>query len=232
MAASSDGRCDAGPPKADAAFAPVALRFEQRPDGTTRVEPEVARRFPAISDDGRTSPPRRAGERRGRSQPAPRHPRRRTTNRPCSRSGQAARAVRRREAQRALDKARWQSLIPGEIGGDDCGLRGAVAPALPALRFDAVEFQFVGMGNGVELLRRTRSGEAKVVVVPHGLPGKMGEAAVPTGDVGSMCGLWDHLAAGWVSQDGKIYLFKLGAMLGGRCGPAPTPVGYGSWVSP
>ena len=60
----------------------------------------------------------------------------------------------------------------------------------------------------------------------------MGAAAVPTGDVGLTCGLWEHLDAGWVSQDGGIYLFKLGGILGGRCGMAPTPVEYCSLVSP
>ncbi len=234
VAPSSDGKCNAGAPKADAAFMPIALRFEQRPDGTTTVEPDVARRFPAISDDGRTIAI--LDERDSIDVGASLHLAildvRTHKLALFTLWAASARAIRRREAQRALDKARWQSLIPGEIGSDDCGLRGAVVPALPALRFNAAEFQFVGMSQEVELLRRTRSGEAKVTVAPHGLPGTLGQAAVPTGDVGASCGLWDHLDAGWVSQDSRIYLFKLGASLGGRCGPAPTPVEYCSWVSP
>jgi hypothetical protein len=220
----------------NAAFTPVVLRLEQRPGGTTTVEPDVARRFPAISEDGRTIAilDERANiEEEGGPSLHLAILDLRTHKLAVFRLwARSARAIRRREAQQALDEARWQSLIPGEIGGEDCGLRDAVAPALPALRFSAVEFQFVGMDQGVELLRRTCSGEAKVVVVPAGLPGMMGEAAVPTGDVGLSCGRYDTLEAGWVSQDGRIYLFKLGAILGGRCGRAPTPVEYCSWASP
>jgi hypothetical protein len=236
VASSSDGACDAGPPKADAAFTKVALRLEQRPDGTTTVDPEVARRFPAASDDGRTIAvlDERENVEEGPSLHLVLLDVRTHRQAVFTLWASSARAIRRQEAQRALDKARWQSLIPGAMGGEDCGLRDAAVREPPALRFAEVQFEFVAMGNGEELLRRTRSGEAKVVPVPHraGLPGKMGQAAVPTGDVGLMCGLWDHLDAGWVSQDGRIYLFKIGGILGGRCGPASTPVEYCFWVSP
>jgi hypothetical protein len=212
------------------------LRYEQRPDRTTTVEPDVARRFPAISDDGRTIAildERQIVEDEGgpRLHLALLDVRTHNLN-VFTLWAASKRAIRRREAQRVLDKARWQSLIPGEIGRDDCGLRGAVVPAVPSLCFNAAEFEFVDMSQGIELLQRTRSGEAKVLVVPEGLPGTMGEAAVQTGDVGLSCGLYDKLEAGWGSQDGRIFLFKLGASLGGRCGRAPTPVEYCSWVSP
>ncbi|RYE92666.1 MAG: hypothetical protein EOO75_06145 [Myxococcales bacterium] len=101
------------------------------------------------------------------------------------------------------------------------------------MRFEGEEFAFVENDSAfrkVELVRRTPSGETRVAPVVRGLPGKMGAAAVPTGDVGASCGWWDSLRAGWVSRDGKAYLFRLGASLGGRCGTPPTPTEYGSWV--
>ena len=153
-------------------------------------------------------------------------------------AGTRARAMRVYARDRAGTEL-MQPLTAGMVSTDLEKVRGSkrtlIAPLLPpAVSADgeAAELELVGIDRDVELLQRTRSGETKVTVAPHGLPGKLGSAAVPTGDVGLSCGRWDHLAAGWVSQDGKTYLFKLGATLGGRCDTAPTPVEYCSWVSP
>lgn len=228
----SDGKCGPSAPKIDPSFAPISLRFEQRPDGTTGVVPEVARRFPVISHDGRTMAI--LDERENVEEGASLHLAildvRREKLSSFTLWARSKRPARRAEAQLLLDKARWQSMVPSE--DETCRPRAASASKEPTVRFEGVEFELLGLNRQMDLLRRTSAGETKVEVVAHALPGKMGEAAVPTNDVGLSCGMWDHLAAGWVSQDGKVYLFKLGAHLGARCGPAPTPVDYSSWVSP
>lgn len=230
---SSEGKCEAGAPMAEAAFTPVTLRFEQSADAATTVEPEVARRFPVISDDGRTIAT--LDQRWTIEEEESLHlvlldvrTSKPTVFTLWRKSGLP---TRRPQAQRALDRARWQSLIPGVIGGQDCGL-SRVAADPHALRFNGVEFQFGGDGAKVELLRRTRAGDSKVPLVVQGRPGRMGQAAVPTQDVGLPCGVWDRLEAAWVSHEGSIYLFKLGGTIGARCGTPPTPVEYSSWVSP
>jgi hypothetical protein len=101
-----------------------------------------------------------------------------------------------------------------------------------ALHFHSVDFSFAGDGQGVAIVRRTRAEQTTVALatLPH--PGTLGAAAVPTGDVGSPCGAWDQLAAGWASSDERVFVFKLGAKLLARCGPAPVPVEYRIWIAP
>lgn len=228
---SSDGDRDTRAPAIDTAFVPIELRFEQRPEGTTGVSREIARRFPVIGEEGRTIAilDERQTIEEGSSLHLVLLDIRTNKNTVFTLWAESPRANRRQEAQRILSSSRWQSLVPGET------LRGEDSPTSSAVRFEAEEFQFVESATPftrVELLRRTRSGERKLALVPQGLPGKLGPAAVPTKDVGATCGWWDGLQAGWVSQGGKVHLFMLRAILGGRCGTSPTPVEYGSWVSP
>jgi hypothetical protein len=140
------------------------------------------------------------------------------------------RKARLKEAQAALDKTTWQALIPGKIGEDPCASDPTkVDPK--ALRFKTTDFQFGGDGFTVELTQRTGSIEKKFDLKVTNLPGHMGEAAVPTHEAGGSCGAWAFLRDGWVSQDNKLYLFELGAFLGGRCGTALTPRESFVWIA-
>lgn len=140
------------------------------------------------------------------------------------------RKARFKEAQAALDKTTWQALIRGKIGEDPCAPDPTKIDS-KALRFKTTEFQFGGDGFKVELTQRTGSTDKKFHLKVGNLPGHMGEAAVPTHEAGGSCGAWAFFRDGWVSQDNKLYLFELGAFLGGRCGPALTPREHVVWIA-
>lgn len=227
-APSNEEKCRPEAPKPDAAFLPITLRIKEpaSKEDVGEVEPEVAQRFPAMSENGQTIAiiDTRSTWEENTSVHLVLLDVKTNKLTPFILWTQSERPLRRKEAQAALDKTRWQTLIRGEREGIDCP-RGAPLERR-AVRFDSAEFQFTGDGFKAEVLRRVGSVEKKLPLAMRTLPGRMGEAAVPTRDVGGACGAWAFLSDGWVTQDKKVYLFELGAFLGGRCSTPVLPVEY------
>lgn len=228
----SEVKCPAAEPTVSAEFVPVKLDMEPSKDEGMVGTAEVRGKLPAISKDGRTVAILNnritwdgkflflvlQDVRTGNRTPF------------MLWTDDKAGKVRLEEAQTALDKTTWQALVPGKIGEDPCASDPTkVDPK--ALRFKTTEFQFGGDGFKVELMQRTGSTEKKFDLKVRNLPGIMGEGALPNLESGGGCGAWAFLQDGWVSQDNKIYLFELGAFLGGRCGPPITPLEHFVWVA-
>ena len=224
-----DGPDGGDAPKIDAAFSNIALVLESRPGEPPGIAPALRRRFPALSEDGRRLA---VLDERESDSGASLHlvvldARSDTphvfTVWTASRGEDRSRLSK---AQSTLDSTRWQSLVPGDSGPSD--RRPDVVPFADA-DFLVVEGLHT---ETVKLIRRTRLGESPVQLRSHGLPGRMGQAAVKTNDVGAGCGAWDYLDEAWVSQDGRTYLFRLGGTIGGRCGTSPVPLEYHAWRMP
>lgn len=221
--------CPAEEPTVNAEFVSVKLELEPSEGGGMNGTAEVWGKLPAISKDGRTLAildKRLTDE--GTTLFLLLQDVRTNKRTVFVLWTDTTRKVRLKEAQAVLDKTTWQTLIPGKIGEDPCA-SGTNKVDPKALRFKTTEFRFGAENYAVKLTQRTGSTEKTFDLKVRNLPGIMGEAAVPTNDVGGNCGAWAFLVNGWVSQDNKVYLFELGAFLGGRCGTAHTPMEHFVW---
>ena len=222
-------------PQVNADFLPITLRYEKNPKGELEVAAEVWQLFPALSKDGRTVAiiDSRSNIDVGDRLYFVTIDIQTNKQSVLTLWSSEKHKSQQKEAQKVLDKTSWQTMVPGETVGEACRAKEPEVEKY-TVRFAAADFFYVGEGIEWVLQRRSRTEkgrESRLEFKIRGLPGLMGQSAVPTNDYGGSCGGWALLDEGWVSQDGKVYLFKFGAFLGGRCDQWPAPVEYQTWIS-